>query len=61
MTYDSVYDPDCREWHFLSPALPFLEGEGVVEVTVRVTIWGCVFEDHATGVPLRSDSHNIVV
>ena len=48
--YDLVNDPDRCEWHFLSPALPSLEGEGeVVKVTVRVTIRTRAFEDHATG------------
>ena len=54
VTYGSVNDPDCCEWYFHSPALPFFEGEGeVVRVTVRVTVRTRAFEDHATGVQLR--------
>ena len=40
VTYDSVNDPACCEWHFLSAALLFQEGERGEErrVTVRATI-----------------------
>ena len=40
VTYDSANDSDCYKWHFLSPALPFQEGERGEErrVTVRVSL-----------------------
>jgi len=63
VTYDSANDPDCCKWHFLSPALPFQEGERGEErrVTVRVTHdRDSCFRGHATGARLWFDGYETV-